>query len=141
MTKSTPITADHLIAGGILVTMNSGREVIENGAVGIKGSEIVWIGRAEQAADEVESKNRIDARGDIIIPGLINAHSHLAMTLFRGLVDDQPLEAWLARIWQVESKYATAQNTLVGTQLALVEMMVVTAHGPEISRKHCRNKL
>jgi 5-methylthioadenosine/S-adenosylhomocysteine deaminase len=123
MTKSTPLTTDYLLIGGMLVTMNSGREVIENGAVAIRGSEIVWIGRADQAGDEVESKNRVDARGGIIIPGLINAHSHLAMTLFRGLVDDQPLEAWLGRIWQVESEYATAQNTLVGTQLALVEMI------------------
>ncbi len=123
MTETMPIVADMLLIGGTLVTMNSKREIIKNGALAIRGSEIAWIGSAEEAEHQVEADRRIDARDGIIIPGLINAHSHLPMTLFRGLADDQPLEAWLERIWKVETDFATAENTRVGTQLALVEMI------------------
>jgi len=103
--------------------MNAARDVIEDGALAIKGSDIVWVGPSEAARAAVRAARQIDVRGKLIIPGLINAHSHLAMTLFRGLADDQPLEAWLARIWQVETAFATVENTRVGTQLAVAEMI------------------
>ena len=123
MTNLHPLPVDTLLTGGTLVTMNAARDVIEDGALAIKGSDIVWIGPAEAARTQVRAARQIDARGKLIIPGLINAHSHLAMTLFRGLADDQPLEAWLARIWQVETAFATVENTRIGTQLAVAEMI------------------
>ncbi len=123
MASHPTYSADYLIAGGLVVTMNEKRELIENGAVAIKGRKIVWVGSAEQAKVRVRAGTTIDATGQAVIPGLVNAHSHLAMTLFRGLADDRPLEAWLARIWPLEAKYATAENIRIGTQLALVEMI------------------
>jgi 5-methylthioadenosine/S-adenosylhomocysteine deaminase len=112
---------DTLITGGFVVAMNQSRDVWENGAVGVRGSQIAWVGPANQA--DFNAKRVIQACGKIVIPGLINAHSHLAMTLFRGLVDDLHLEPWLERVWHVEYEYADAENTSLGTQLALVEMI------------------
>lgn len=112
---------DTIIRGGHVVTMDRARAVWEDGIVAVRGQEIAWVGPSGQA--QFQSKKTIDASGKIVIPGLINAHSHLAMTLFRGLVDDMPLEPWLERVWQVEHDYATAENTYLGTQLALVEMI------------------
>jgi len=123
MTNSHPLKADVLLTGGTFVTMNVNRDIVEDGALAIKGSDILWIGSAATARTGIRASRQIDTRGKLIIPGLINAHSHLAMTLFRGLADDQPLEAWLARIWQVETAFATAENTRVGTQLAMAEMI------------------
>jgi 5-methylthioadenosine/S-adenosylhomocysteine deaminase len=112
---------DTLITGGFVVAMNQARDVWENGAVAVQGSKIAWVGPAGEA--DFKAKRVIQASGKIVIPGLINAHAHLAMTLFRGLVDDLPLEPWLERVWQVEYDYADAANTYLGTQLALVEMI------------------
>jgi len=123
MASHLTYSADYLIAGGLVVTLNGKRELIEDGAVAVKGQKIVWVGSAEQAKVQVRAGTTIDATGQAVIPGLVNTHSHLAMTLFRGLADDIPLEAWLARIWPLEVKYATAQNTRIGTQLAMVEMI------------------
>lgn len=123
MTDPHPFAADVLLTGGTLVTMNAARDVIEDGALAIKGSNIVWIGPAEAAPAQVRATRQITTRDRLIIPGLINAHSHLAMTLFRGLADDMPLEAWLGRIWEVETAFATAENCRVGTQLAVAEMI------------------
>lgn len=123
--------ADYLIKGGTLVTMDAKRRVIENGAIAIRGAEIVSIGPAVQIAEHIQARQTIDASGCLVIPGLINVHSHLAMTIFRGLVDDQPLEAWLGRIWPLEAAFANVSNVRAGTQLALVEMIrggVTCAH-------------
>lgn len=123
MQRGGPLSADVLLTGGTVVTMDETRRIISDGALAIEGPHIVWIGTSDQARSQVHPIRRLDTRGRVIIPGLINAHSHLAMTLFRGLVDDMPLEAWLDRVWQVESAYATAENCRVGTQLAVAEMV------------------
>jgi 5-methylthioadenosine/S-adenosylhomocysteine deaminase len=115
------VEVDFLITGGHVVTMNQDRDVWENGAVAVQGSKITWVGPAEKS--NFSAKRTIQAVGMIVVPGLVNAHSHLAMTLFRGLVDDMPLEPWLEKVWQVEYDYAGAENTYLGTQLALVEMI------------------
>ncbi len=123
MTNPRPLAVDLLLTGGTLVTMNGARDVLKDGALAIRGPEIVWMGTTETAKTQVDAARQIDTCGKLIIPGLINAHSHLAMTLFRGLADDQPLEAWLERIWEVETAFATADNCRVGTQLAVAEMI------------------
>ncbi|MCU0520420.1 MAG: amidohydrolase [Anaerolineae bacterium] len=118
-----PLETDLLISGATLVTMDPGRRVIENGALAVTGPNIAWIGSADEARMQVRAARHVDARNRFVIPGMINAHSHLAMTLFRGLVDDMPLEAWLARVWEVETAFATSDNCRVGTQLAVAEMI------------------
>ncbi len=92
---TTPLAADTLLTGATLVTMDPNHRVIEDGALAIEGPKIAWIGTADQARSQVQAARQHDVRGRVIIPGMVNAHSHLAMTLFRGSVDDMPLEAWL----------------------------------------------
>ncbi len=92
---------DILIHNGLLLTMEDGLPVIENGAVLIRDSQIVDCGPEDQldlaplGINSVHQGNRIDAQGGIIMPGLVNCHTHIPMSMFRGLADDLPLDVWL----------------------------------------------
>lgn len=118
-----PVEMDFLFSGGEVVTMDAQRRVLSDGAVAVKDGRIAWIGTREQAAGLVQPRQSLDTRGKVIIPGLVNAHGHWAMTLYRGLVDDVPLEKWLDVIWEVERIYNSPQNVAAGTRLAIVEML------------------
>ncbi|MCM3881412.1 MAG: amidohydrolase family protein, partial [Vicinamibacterales bacterium] len=85
--QATP--ADLVVTNAHIVTMNDRREVIESGAVVIQGSQIVAVGPASIATGYKAAKT-IDAGGGIVMPGLINTHTHVSMTVFRGLGDDVP---------------------------------------------------
>ena len=115
---------DFLVYGGSVVTM--GRlGVVRDGAVLVEGDRIVEVGRSE----EVKRRNprgyeRIDAEGKIIIPGLVNTHHHLAMSLLRGYADDLPLKEWLEKwIWPVES-LMTGEDIYLGAKLTAVESVL-----------------
>jgi 5-methylthioadenosine/S-adenosylhomocysteine deaminase len=86
---AAPQPADLIITRAHIVTMNAAREVIEDGAIIIRDSRIVAIGSSSIAANYSAAKT-IDARGDLVFPGLINTHTHASMTVFRGLGDDVP---------------------------------------------------
>jgi len=77
---------DILIKNGTILSMDSKNSIIENGLVGIKGDTISYIGKGIKKRFEV--KTLIDAKGGIILPGLINGHTHAAMALYRGLADE-----------------------------------------------------
>jgi len=111
--------ADILIKDGHIVTMDPRRRVIKGGSVAIEGNKIVYVGRDPgEKADIV-----IDARGKIVLPGLINAHTHLSMTLLRGIADDMPLMEWLnTKIWPIE-KNLTPEDCYVGALLGCLEMI------------------
>ncbi len=81
--------ADLVVTNGYVVTMNDGREIVERGAVVVKDARIVAVGPAE-VADRFAAAKVIDARGAIVMPGMVNAHTHVSMTPFRGLGDDVP---------------------------------------------------
>src|SRR6266566_2613699 len=85
--QTTPV--DVVVTNAHLVTMNDRRDVIENGAVVIKGSQIIAVGPASIVTGYKAAKV-IDARGGIVMPGFINTHTHVSMTVFRGLGDDVP---------------------------------------------------
>jgi len=85
---------DILIHNGLLVTMDKDSRIIEKGAVLIKNGEIADLGPESDLID-ADAGRKIDASGKIIMPGLINCHPHLPMTMFRGLADDLPLDVWL----------------------------------------------
>ncbi len=99
--------------------MDAQRRIFERGSVVIKGDKITAIGKdVEERADTV-----IDARGKAVLPGLINAHTHLSMTLLRGIADDMPLMEWLeTKIWPTE-KNLTAQDCYLGALLGCLEMI------------------
>ncbi len=87
-------TADLLITNGIVMTMDPLGRVIENGAVAVCGQTIAAVGSTAEVGSMAATET-IDAAGGIIMPGLVNTHTHAAMTLFRGLADDLPLMTWL----------------------------------------------
>jgi 5-methylthioadenosine/S-adenosylhomocysteine deaminase len=110
---------DVLIKDGIVVTMDKERRVLKNFSLAIEDGAIVEIAKdIKGEADFV-----IDARNKIVMPGLINTHTHAAMTLFRGSADDLPLMQWLQEeIWPVEAKLEP-KHVYAGSLLACLEML------------------
>src|SRR6185503_9504137 len=96
---------DLIIRGGTVVTMDSERRVLENGGVAIKGGRLVEIGSAADIDRKYAAREVVNAAGKVVIPGLINGHTHVPMTLFRGLADDLDLQEWLTKyIFPAEAK-------------------------------------
>lgn len=116
---------DLLISGGAVVTMNRERSVFENGFVAIRGERIVDVGDASLLKSKgYRARRVIDARGKAVLPGLINTHTHIPMTLFRGVADDVDLQDWLTKyIFPAEAKNVTRDFVVVGTRLGLAEMI------------------
>jgi 5-methylthioadenosine/S-adenosylhomocysteine deaminase len=113
-----------VVTGGTVVTMDAAGTVIPNGAVAIDHDAIVGVGPADDIARQFESVNRIDARGQIVLPGLINTHTHAPMVLFRGLADDLALKDWLEKdIFPAEAKTVSPDFVRIGTKLAALEMI------------------
>ena len=116
--------ADLLISGDFVLTFNEGKEVLEKGAVAVTGDGIVAVGETSRLAEEIEAKEVLDASGCLVMPGLINLHTHAAMSCFRGLADDLPLQEWLhEHIFPAEATYVSEENVYWGTLLAVVEMI------------------
>ena len=112
---------DLLIRGGTVVTMDAGARVLSEGAVAIRGDRIVSI--LESGAALPTARETIDASGHLVIPGLVNAHGHAAMTLLRGIADDLKLLEWLeGHIFPAESKNVSPEFVYWGTLLGCVEM-------------------
>lgn len=115
---------DMLLTGGTVVTMDAAGRVINNGAIAIRGREIVAVGTAEELAERYAAAETVDCTGCAMIPGLINAHAHVPMSLLRGLVADVQLDVWLlGYMFPVESKFVTPQFSYTGTLLSCAEMI------------------
>ena len=120
---SSPV-CDLMIAGGTIVTMDDERRVIENGAIAIDDGKIYAVGTRQVTTGAMKCRQTIDATGKIIIPGLINAHTHVPMVLFRGIADDLDLQEWLTKyIFPAEAKNVTEEFVRAGTRLGLAEMI------------------
>ena len=114
--------ADIIIENGTILTMDDKNTVVKNGFLAIEGDRITCIG--DRKTNKTGAKRSIDARGGLIIPGLVNGHTHAAMSLFRGLADDLPLMEWLNNyIFPVESRM-DADFVRAGTRLACAEMIM-----------------
>ncbi|WP_420628894.1 amidohydrolase family protein [Candidatus Leptofilum sp.] len=118
-----PKKADVLLTGGTVVTMNEQYEIIENGAVAVAGDSIVAIGLAATLTADFQADETIDCTGQVIMPGLVNAHTHVPMTLFRGLNDDLRLDVWLGYLMPVEREFVTPDFVKLGTRIACAEMI------------------
>src|SRR5688500_13187898 len=92
---STPRTVSLVVTNGVVVTVDGNRRVIDAGAVAIDGRDIVAVDTAGAVAARFRGRDTIDAAGGVIMPGLINTHTHAPMVLFRGLADDLALMDWL----------------------------------------------
>ena len=88
-------TVDILIAGGTVLTVNDRDTKLEGGAIAVDKDTIVALGRKEDILSAYRGRVTIDVPGSIIMPGLVNAHTHAAMTCFRGIADDMELMEWL----------------------------------------------
>ena len=122
------ISFDLLVTHGTIVTMDADRHVIDDGVVGVKGAAIVFVGPASdfylRFAKGVDAKQTIDAKGALVLPGFVNGHTHVPMTLFRGLKDDVTLEVWLKDyIFPAEARNVTEEFVRWGTRLAAAEMI------------------
>jgi len=123
-----PVGFDVLIKNATIVTMDPERRVIEDGVIGVNGDSIAFVGTATelqaQPMREQTAKETIDAKGKLIIPGLINGHTHIPMVLMRGLIDDVTLDDWLRKyIFPAEAKNVTEDFVRWGSRLALAEMI------------------
>ena len=113
-----------LIAGGTVVTMDEAGTVIRDGAVAISGTTIVAVGSASDLGRRYRAATMIDASGQIVLPGLINTHTHAPMVLYRGLADDLALMDWLTKyIFPAEKATVSPEFVRVGTRLAALEMI------------------
>ena len=117
-------TADLIITGGTVVTMNDARAVYQEGAVVIRGDSIVALGPREDIEKKYQGSRTIDAHDSLVLPGFINGHTHVPMTLFRGLHDDVTLNDWLHKyIFPAEAKNVNEDFVRWGTRLALAEQI------------------
>ena len=118
-------TADSIYTARYVVTMNAHRDLIDNGAVAIRGQRIVGVGKRADIEKQFQARVHVNRPDDILMPGLINTHTHAAMSLFRGIADDMKLQDWLNKfIFPAEAKNVTPDFVLWGTRLACLEMML-----------------
>ena len=122
--QNTPRQVSLVLAGGTVVTMDPANRVIANGAVAIDGADIVGVDTADAIARQFRGRETINSSGQIVLPGLINTHTHAAMVLFRGLADDLALSEWLNKyIFPAEAKTVSPEFVRAGTRLAALEMI------------------
>jgi 5-methylthioadenosine/S-adenosylhomocysteine deaminase len=120
------VGVDLLITNGTIVTMDGQRRILENGYVTVQGDTIVAVGSGYPSVGKgtLIPKQTIDAKGALILPGFINGHTHVPMTLFRGLHDDVTLDDWLRKyIFPAEAKNVTEEFVRWGTRLAAAEQV------------------
>ena len=115
---------DFLIAARWCIPVEPAGSVLEDHAVAVVDDRIAAVLPLAEARDVFQPSVFVERPGHALIPGLVNAHGHAAMTLFRGLADDLPLESWLQEgVWPVERRFASAELVRDGTELAIAEML------------------
>ena len=115
---------DLILYNATIVTMDADGRVLPRGSVAIRGRDIVAVDPAEAIASRYVAKETFDAGGQIVMPGLINTHTHAPMVLYRGLADDLALMEWLQKyIFPAEAKTVSPEFVRAGTRLAALEMI------------------
>lgn len=115
---------DALISPRWCIPVEPAATVLEDHAVAVVDGRIAAILPRAEAREAIQPSVAIERPGHVLVPGLVNAHCHAAMTLFRGLADDLPLDAWLREgIWPVERRFVSAELVRDGTELAVAEML------------------
>jgi len=121
--KSEKTIVDLLVNNGIILTMNQKKDIIEEGAIAIHDGKIVAVGPADHIKQAYSAKEVINADKCVVLPGIINAHTHVPMVFFRGLADDLLLMDWLQALFPVEKRHVTSDFVYWGTKLACYEMI------------------
>ena len=113
-----------IVIGKTVITENARHQMLTPGAVAIDGNTIVEVGTPEEIAAKYRTTATIDARNEIVLPGLINTHTHAPMVMYRGLADDLTLMDWLNKyIFPAEAKTVSPEMVRIGTRLAALEMI------------------
>lgn len=116
--------ADSILVHGDVVTMDGEKKIIQDGGIAIKNNQIAAVGDSASILADYDAITIIDCSGSAIIPGLINAHTHVPMTLLRGLADDLRLDVWLmGYMMPTEREFVTPEFVRVGSQLGCAEML------------------
>src|SRR4051812_17775605 len=117
-------TVSLIVTGATVLTQNDTRQVFSPGAVAINGPDIVDVGALTDITTRFSAAQTIDARDQIVLPGLINTHTHAPMVMYRGLADDLALMDWLQKyIFPAEAKTVSPEFVRIGTRLAALEMI------------------
>jgi 5-methylthioadenosine/S-adenosylhomocysteine deaminase len=117
-------TIDSLLEARWVIPGEPADCVLEHAAVAVDRGRILAVVSQHDAAQRFQARERIERASHVLLPGLVNAHTHAAMTLFRGLADDLPLQEWLERhIWPAESRWVDADFVRDGARLAMAEML------------------
>lgn len=122
--KNEKLHVDIIMEADHILTMNSSNTILKNSAIAIDGGLILDIDNIKNINAKYQTDNRISGKHKIALPGLINGHSHAAMTLFRGIADDRSLIDWLNNyIFPLEQQFVNADFVRIGTELACWEMI------------------
>jgi 5-methylthioadenosine/S-adenosylhomocysteine deaminase len=123
-TEISTAHADIVLSNATVVTMDPSYSIIRNGAVAIQGDTIAAVGGTDTVSRQFQASEVLDCTGLTIIPGMINAHTHAAMTLLRGLADDLRLDVWLiGYMMPTEREFVDPEFVSLGTSLACAEMI------------------
>ena len=116
--------ADVLLRGGTVLTMDVERRIWAPGSVAIRGHDIVAVGPAKEIEAAFRANSVVNCQGHVIMPGLVNTHTHMPMSLLRGLADDLRLDVWLyGYILPVEREFVNPEFCFLGTLLSTAEML------------------
>ena len=116
--------ADTIFTNALVLTMNSSLTHFHDGAVVVEGDSIAAFGLTNEILKSYTSEEIINCNGNILMPGLVNIHTHLPMNMLRGLADDLRLDVWLqGYVWPVEHEFVTPEFVRLGTQIACTELI------------------
>ncbi|MDR6978830.1 5-methylthioadenosine/S-adenosylhomocysteine deaminase [Streptomyces sp. 3330] len=117
------MSIDLLVHGGDVLTMDDAATVVPDGAVAVHEGGVLAVGPAHELRERYTAAEEIDAAGCLVLPGLINAHTHLAMTLLRGRADDVTLQGFLERVLKWEAELLAPENVAAAVRLAVAESL------------------
>jgi 5-methylthioadenosine/S-adenosylhomocysteine deaminase len=123
--KLSYMQAQLKVTNAIIVSMSPKHGIIRRGGIAISNGKISAIGSSEEITSQIDAVSSIDAAGGILMPGLINCHTHAPMSLFRGMADDLVLDDWLNKhIFPAEALHINQQSAELGAKLSIMEMLL-----------------
>src|SRR2546426_5908519 len=113
-----------LVVGGTVITQSATHAILSPGAIAVDGTDVVEVGAPDALAARYQARETVDARDAVVLPGLVNTHTHAPMVMYRGLADDLALMDWLQKyIFPAEAKTVSPELVRTGTKLAALEMI------------------